>query len=608
MENGGSSDIILKSVDNLRGLSGALSVFTSRWNDLQSHLDSIQKYLKQFEGSSASSPEIDVDPALCADDGEPRTELERICETMNGKALRKYVAVRLSDPGNLRDELQSALRRSPDLGKLVISCIGRFYIQGSKAFEKPSAIVSVREACIVVLECFLLANGCAKVVDSPMKKEAEAAAIAWKMRLVKEGGIEHCKDVDAQGLLLFIASFGVPSGFAKDDLCKLMQSSKINKNSDALRSSSFLQQKLEDMLQGMVKNGRYVAAVDLSCAFGLEEKFPPKALLLSFLNEISQKGKQIRREGQSSRGALKPADEKQLHDLKSVVKCLEKYQLDPSYFVNWKIDEKIAKLEKDLSLFTNKLNETKRKATEQGAGPEKHLRSSNLRLFPQRASLGGLMSLHQDPTFPVGNGLPSMRVLDEHYMGMIEEYSGALRSPKAAHPTGYMAAGAAGVQSLSSNRGTSVTGEVAIGTSDMISVAAENRSSAPTRESGFILIPNTSTVMAHDWHQRSALEDSRGGLYEWHHRAANARVDSRDGSYQWHQRHATAALKDDLTKQDLSEYFYRSEGWQNLRGTPSNRESSNPYQFPDGRFENETSYPGDHAAEAPAPYQHRTSY
>ncbi|XP_068665720.1 protein FRIGIDA-like [Aristolochia californica] len=607
MENGGSSHIILKSVDKLRGLSGVLSVFTSRWNDLQSHLDSIQKYIEQLEGSSASSPEVDVDHAFCSDDGEPRTELERICETVNGKALRKYVALRLSDPGNLRDELQAALKRSPDLGKLVISCIGRFYIQGSRAFDKQAAIVSVREACIIVLECFLLAGGCAKVADSPIKKEAEEAAIAWKMRLVKEGGIEHCKDVDAQGLLLFIASFGVPPGFGKDDLCKLMQSSKINKNSDALRSSPFLQLKLEDMLQGMVKNGRYVAAVDLSCAFGLEEKFPPKALLLSFLNDINQKGKQMRREGQSSRGALKAADEKQLHDLKLVAQCLEKYQLDLAYFLNWKIDEKIEKLEKDISLFTNKLNETKRKAIEQGEGPEKHLRSSNLRLLPQRASPGSLMPLHQDPTFRVGNGLPLTRVVDERYIGMIEEYSGASRSPKAAHLAGYMAAGAAGVQSLSSNRRTNVTGEVAMGTSDMISLAAENRSSAPTREGGFILVPNASTDRPHDWHQRNALVDSREGPYEWHLRSANARVDSRDGSYEWHQRNA-AALKDDVTKQDLSEYFYLSEGLQNLRAASSNRESSKFYQFPDARFDNEASYSGDLAAATPPAYQHRPSY
>ncbi|KAG9447413.1 hypothetical protein H6P81_013541 [Aristolochia fimbriata] len=594
MENGRSSGDLLKSVDKLSGLSGALSVFTSRWKDLQSHLDSIQKFIQQLEGSSASSPEFDIDPASCSHEGDPRTELEKICDTVNGKALRKYIAIRLSDPGNLREELQVAFKRSPDLGKLVISCMGRFYIQGSRAFEKQSAIVSVREACILVLECFLLAGGCAKVVDSPIKSEAQDSAVAWKMRLVKEGGIENSKDVDAQGLLLFVASFGVPPGFGKDDLWQLMQSSKMNKNSDALRASPFLQQKLDDMLQGIMKNGRYVAAVDLSCAFGLEEKFPPRALLLSFLNDINKKGNQMRREGQNSRGALKAADEKQLRDLKSVVKCIERYQLDPAYFSDWKIQEKIANLEKDISLFTNMLKETKRKAVEQRARPEKHLRSSNLNLLPQRGSPGGLMSLHQDP----------MRVLDERYMGVIEEYSGASRSPTAAHPTDYMAAGAAGTQSLLSNRGTNVSGEVALGTSDLISLAAENRSSALTRESGLLSIPTASADMAHDWNQRNALLGIREGLYEWHHRIANAGVDSRDGSYEWLQRNGA---KDESARQDSSVYLYRPKGWQTSRGASSNRENSNLYHLPDSRFEIETSYPNHTDLSSPV-YKHRAPY
>ncbi|XP_077222934.1 uncharacterized protein LOC143856305 [Tasmannia lanceolata] len=101
---------------------------------------------------------------------------------------------------------------------------------------------------------------------------------------------------------------------------------------------------MRDIIQGMVDNGMHVEAVGLSCAFKLEDKFPPVSLLSSFIQGVNQTTKKMSR-GQGSPVVLKEADEKQLAALKSVIRCVEDHQLDRAKLSSWNIDEKIANLE-----------------------------------------------------------------------------------------------------------------------------------------------------------------------------------------------------------------------------------------------------------------------
>ncbi|XP_042495507.1 inactive protein FRIGIDA-like [Macadamia integrifolia] len=268
---------LLQKVDELRDLSSALSTFRCRWDELQKHLAFIQNAIEVRSkrsntehviplqlppevvpsvdapaSGSANSPLPDLAglssrdlSQLSSPSGEMAknsswSEFESLCETMGSRGLRKYIASRLSDVAKLREEAPAALKRAPNPAKLVLDCIGRFYLQGSKAYTKDSPMVPARQASVLMLEFFLLADCVENGTDPLVKEEAEAAAVAWRKRLISEGGVSKAHSVDARGLLLFIGCYGIPSVFGYQDLSDLIRSSSPREIADALRRSRFL--------------------------------------------------------------------------------------------------------------------------------------------------------------------------------------------------------------------------------------------------------------------------------------------------------------------------------------------------------------------------------
>ncbi|XP_077232117.1 inactive protein FRIGIDA-like [Tasmannia lanceolata] len=233
------SSLVKSCVGELNCLSSALSIFTKQWNELEQHLHSIQKSIQK---------KLNDNP-----EDHPLSEMERICESMKSRGLRRYVARHFHDINKLRDEVCKALKLAPNPSRLVLDCIGTFYLQGRKAYTINSPIVAIRRAWILILEFFLFFSQASIIIDPCVKAEAEPAAVAWRTRLLHEGGIANASPDDALALLLFVASFGIPSDFASDLLYQLIclgvlrKKSKLRKKAQVLRLSPLL----VDRVQGL---------------------------------------------------------------------------------------------------------------------------------------------------------------------------------------------------------------------------------------------------------------------------------------------------------------------------------------------------------------------
>ncbi|RWR74363.1 protein FRIGIDA [Cinnamomum micranthum f. kanehirae] len=275
--------------------------------------------------------------------------LKLICSTMSSEGLRKYVAARMgSDMGLLRDEVSDALKLAPNPGRLVLDSIGQFYLQGGRAYASTdSPAFATLSLGIVVLEFFIL-SGCSKIEPS-VQNQVKRAAVVWKSRFVQEGGICNASCEDALGLLLFVAAFGIPSEFGPRDVCELVRVSNLRGKPDALRRSPLFLGKFHDFIQGMVHMGLHVSAADLSCALGLEDKFPPKSLLSSFLVKANKTAKNMKKRDRETNGKLKEILELKLAALNSVLKCLEDNKLSYADIAFYDIKERIIELEKQLT-------------------------------------------------------------------------------------------------------------------------------------------------------------------------------------------------------------------------------------------------------------------
>ncbi|KAK1281679.1 Protein FRIGIDA [Acorus calamus] len=179
-------------------------------------------------------------------------------------------------------------------------------------------------------------------------------------KLYVGGGLAHTVPNDARGLLLLIASFGIPSDFTSNDICFLLHAGhlKLGKEAtDAIRLSPFLLERIPEVIRDMLNNEKQIAAVDLACSFGLEDKFPPVALLQSFLRNNKETMMQMRREAHGSIAALKVVNQKSLSAIKAVLKCLEDDKLDGTELSNFNMAAQVATLTKLIKIEDEKLRE-----------------------------------------------------------------------------------------------------------------------------------------------------------------------------------------------------------------------------------------------------------
>ncbi|KAJ6676347.1 INACTIVE PROTEIN FRIGIDA [Salix viminalis] len=112
---------------------------------------------------------------------------------MCGRGLRKYIVSNLANVEKLREEVPAALKCAPKPAKLVLDCIGSDH---------------------------------ENAMEDAVKKEAEQVAIAWRKRLISEGGVRNSGEIDAKGLLLLIGGFGIPRLFSDEDVFDLVNLSK----------------------------------------------------------------------------------------------------------------------------------------------------------------------------------------------------------------------------------------------------------------------------------------------------------------------------------------------------------------------------------------------
>ncbi|KAF8110400.1 hypothetical protein N665_0084s0010 [Sinapis alba] len=346
----------LKSIDDLTAFSAAVDAFKRHYDDLQNHMDYIKNAIDsnlKSKGSAAESPSFKSQSPRNDASGETATtpketsEVEQLCELMCSKGLRRYMYSNISDRAKLIEELPAALKLAKEPAKFVLECIGKFYLQGRKAYASDSHMIPARQVSLLILESYLLMLE-KKPIDSSTKDEADAAAVAWKKRMMNEGRLAAAEAMDAKGLLLLIASFGIPSSFKSMDLFDLVRKSGTAEIASALKRSPFLVPMMSGIVDSSIKRGKHIEALEMVYTFGIEDRFSASSILTSFLKLSKESFERAKQKAQSPI-AFKEANQKFLAALLSVMKCLKAHNLDPEKEVQgWQIKEQMIKLEKDI--------------------------------------------------------------------------------------------------------------------------------------------------------------------------------------------------------------------------------------------------------------------
>ncbi|KAK1363939.1 hypothetical protein POM88_039500 [Heracleum sosnowskyi] len=365
---------------------------------------------------------------------DTESELLRLCSrTMCGRSLRRYIVTHISDVKRLREEVPKALKCAADPGKLVLECLGKFYLQGSRAFTKDSPMLVGRDASVMALECFLLMESDGVVIDKRVKEDAHNAAADWRKRLRSEGGLHKACETDARGLLLLIGCYGIPKPFENEDIKDLMRCCYLKDISGALRRSRHLLARIPEIIERMLKYKREVEALNIVYTFDVQDKYPPQTILKSFMSKSDEIMKRKRTEAEDL-SAVVIKDKKHLDDLKSLLKCWKNHKIDPSKaFPDLAINEKISSLEKEITVLDKKVREdiaNKKKEKEVESSKRSKTQDGRRLCFPGHDSplQGAVRQSAENISFD--------RLTQMNYNGGLPGHYGYNASPSVRHESG----------------------------------------------------------------------------------------------------------------------------------------------------------------------------
>jgi hypothetical protein len=247
-----------KAFDELQSHSSVLSAFSLTWSDLDAHFTSLQNSLterfhllesleleKQIQThcteSAQSTPKIDpcasqgqnaqtnpedpsspsisetkmtqirVDPS--GDVGSnslipPRPKLRALCESMDGKGLRKYVLEHPNEKKEMMAELPGAVQCAPDPAAMVLDAMEGFYgVKGNKEGD----VGALRRSCVLLLEALM---GVKANVGVGVRKRAKELALEWKGK----ASSSEVQNFEVMGFLHLVAAYGLQSEFDGDEL------------------------------------------------------------------------------------------------------------------------------------------------------------------------------------------------------------------------------------------------------------------------------------------------------------------------------------------------------------------------------------------------------
>ncbi|KAL5206239.1 hypothetical protein ABZP36_034448 [Zizania latifolia] len=285
---------------------------------------------------------------------KPRSELVALCEEMNVNGLHKFISDNRKDLTSIREEIPIALRRSSDPYGLVLTSLVDFYSGGNLILDgkKDGNLLGVRRTCLMLMESLVqlqtdattgfISEG--KMLTANIKEGAKKIAFEWKSKLDNidvDASNGNC--LEAHAFLQLLATFGIFSEFAEDELCKLLPSVSRRRQTPELCRLLGLSQNMPGVIGVLVEGGRTIDAINLAYAFELTNQFKPVELLKAYLKEV-KKVPHVKT-GKLSLEVQNEMNERELSALKAVIKCIEEHKLDEQFPIDL-LQKRVIQLEK----------------------------------------------------------------------------------------------------------------------------------------------------------------------------------------------------------------------------------------------------------------------
>lgn len=208
-------------------------------------------------------------------------------------------------------ELGQGLKYAPDPCKLVLDAIEGVNPKG--------------KACVVFLEALMTVEGVN--VCGEVRERAKSLALTWRENVNKEGK----NPLEVLGFLSFLGCYKLVEEFGKDVVLEFVHIAAKNAKTIKLCRVLGLEEKVPDVVQKLISEGKRLMAVRFASEFKLLDKFSPVELLQSYLKDAKELAQQLRNKGKSCPKSLDQADEREINALKTVLRYIQDFKFESDY-------------------------------------------------------------------------------------------------------------------------------------------------------------------------------------------------------------------------------------------------------------------------------------
>ncbi|BBH08408.1 FRIGIDA-like protein [Prunus dulcis] len=367
-----TTDRVQKFFDDLEAQKAILSTSTKLFTTLSKHFNSLQDSLSQKsqsleskiqslesrsretlesldlretsipERESAAAARIEEQKAAALAEFEksisgnldlPET-LKSFSRKMDPQGLLKFIVSKRKESISLRTELVQAIAEAVDPPKLVLDALEGFL--DSKA--KKIGVTDKRWACGLLVQALFpegRSNSCEKGPEFSRSMVERAARIAdtWKAQMVGDsnGGGGTLGAAEAVMFVQMVIGFRLKEKFSEEFFRKLVMEHAARRDMAKLAGALEFGEKMGDVIDELVKNGKEIEAVYFASETGLTERFPPVSLLKSYLRNSKKNATTILRNGNNSLAATEESSTLELNSIKAIIKCVEDHKLESEF-------------------------------------------------------------------------------------------------------------------------------------------------------------------------------------------------------------------------------------------------------------------------------------
>ncbi|KAJ7969626.1 FRIGIDA-like protein [Quillaja saponaria] len=256
--------------------------------------------------------------------------LKSLSRKMDSSGLLRFIVSKRKESVTLRAEIVQAIAEAVDPPRLVLDALDEFL----KSKLAKTGVTDKRWACGMLIQALfpeISSGGKAPEFSRNIVERAASLVESWKGQMDGDSEVGAFGAAEAVMFLQMVVGFRLLARFDGEYLRKLVMEFASRRDMAKLAAALEYGEKMGDIIDELLKNGKEIEAVYFASESGLTGRFPPIDLLKSYLRNSKKNATTILKNGNNSQAAAEESSTMELNSIKAIIKCVEDHKLESDF-------------------------------------------------------------------------------------------------------------------------------------------------------------------------------------------------------------------------------------------------------------------------------------